>query len=272
MVDRFLVFGFDMDFLFMIDHLILFRSLLCIDFLLGKLLNNCQCSCLLFVVLCLRSGQFLFLLIDIQLFVLLLLEHFHVWRGFLHWLLGWLLTEILYNCQSGPLFVVFIHWFEPFVDILLLLFHMLVIHCYCNCFGLSLHCLVNNGFMCCCLLLHHSSLLGWLNLWMCLLLCLGMNLVSNLNCLLLMDLFMWLDHFNVVQLVLIWLFLWEVLNNSQCSVLVVFIKFCTSSQMRFSINNMISICVYLLSLLQLNMRIATRRFRLLDCYMCMGLC
>jgi len=156
----FLFLWFDMDFLFMIDHLSWLGGLLCINFLFWKFLNDCQCCCLLFIVLCLRSGQFLFLLINIQLFVLFLLQHFHVYWRFLNWFLCWFLTEVLHYCQRDLRFVVFIHLFEAFVDILLLLFHMLVVHCHCYSFRFSLHSLLGNGFLWCTFFLDYSRLLG----------------------------------------------------------------------------------------------------------------
>lgn len=71
-----------------------------------------------------------------------------------------------------------------------------------------------------------------------------------------MNLFMLLEHFNIMVLVLLWFLLGEVLNNSQSCVSVILVQFSSATQMGFCIKNVISMCINLLSLLQLNMSIA----------------
>jgi len=146
-----------------------------------------------------------------------------------------------------------------------------MVHSNSDCLLLSLYVgfdsLVSNGFLNNCNFLNSSCLFGHFLLRMSLLIWLSVDLLSDLNSLLLMNLFMWLKHFNIVKLILVRFLLWEVLNYCQSDVLVVFVKLCTTSQVGFCINNVISICVYLLTLLQLNMSVANWWF-----FLMMSLC
>ena len=199
--------------------------------------------------------------------MLFLLDHLHIHRRFFNWFLGGLLSEILDYGQSCLDFFVIIHRFEPFIDIFCLLFHMLMVHGHCYCFllwfNISFHCLMSFGllscyyFLGCGCFLDDSCLFCNIWLWVSLLFSLCIDLGTDLNSLLLMNLFMRLNHFNIVNLILVRLLLWEILNDSQCCMSVVFVKFSTASQMCFCIDNVISICIDLLSLLQLYMSITT---------------
>jgi hypothetical protein len=257
---------FDVDFLFMIDHFGGFRGLLNVYFFLWELLNNRESSCFLFVILLLLGGQFLFLLIYIQLFVFFLLDHFHINRWFLHWLLCWFLAEILDNCQSSPSFVIFIHCFESLINLFGLLLRMEMINSDSNSFVLGLNIglnwllsdrfLVCNSFLSCGGFLDNSCLFGSNSLRTSLLFSLWIYLSSDLYTLLLMKLFMWLNHFNVVNHIWVWFLLWEILYYCQSRVLIIFVKFCASTYVSFCVDYLISVCIDLLSLLQLNMSIA----------------
>ena len=118
--------------------------------------------------------------------------------------------------------------------------------------------------------LDNSCLLCCFDLCMSLLFCLCVNLGTDLYSLLLMNLFMLLEHFNIVELILLWFLLWEVLNYGQGCVSIILVQFSSTTNMSLCINNVISVCINLLSLLQLNVCITAWWLRLLN--MSLGLC
>ena len=167
--------------------------------------------------------------------MLFLLNHFHVYR----WLFSILFTEFLDNCQIDLLLTIVLRFNSFFC----FRFHVCMMNCnslYLN-LSLCLDCLLNSNLLDCCDFLDDSNLLddcGFFNnscllsnnsLNMSLLTYVSMGLSSKMDCLCLMNLFLRLNHFNIMNMVLVWLFLWEILDNSQGRLMVLLVKLIMSS-------------------------------------------